>query len=245
MFKKTVEKFSNDGTPIYRISTNSRQSVGFNEPNAVDVDDDGNIYIADKDNDRVVVLTSSGEFSYSIGEKSSCTDPGCFNEVVDLDVSNRKLFVADTNNARIQVFNSASGSFEYSIGGVTWGTGPDEFYSISGIAVDDNTGKIYVSEEYLYYIKVFSSSGAFEYTIGSGLDDDAPGSLYYPKQLAIDANSNIYVAENENQRVSVFTSDGTFQYSITNNFGASLGVDIDTDQNIYIQRSRVIRIFPK
>ncbi|ETR66930.1 MAG: PKD domain containing protein, partial [Candidatus Magnetoglobus multicellularis str. Araruama] len=112
---RTVQKFSNDGTPVLRIAQTSFQKGGLNDPIDVDVDDDGNIYVIENGGNRVSVFTSSREFAYSIGTGDMTSDIGGFNYPMDIDVSNGKIYVADSNNTRIQVFNSASGAYEYSI----------------------------------------------------------------------------------------------------------------------------------
>jgi len=109
------------------------------------VDDDRNIYVIENGGNRLSVFTSSREFAYNIGTGDSSSLTGCFDYPMDIDVSNGKIYVADSNNTRIQVFNSASGAYEYSIGG-NWGNGPYSFDWISGLGVDDNTGKLYVSD---------------------------------------------------------------------------------------------------
>jgi sugar lactone lactonase YvrE len=228
-----VQKFSNDGTPIYRIAKNSYQQGALADPIDVDVDDDGNIYVIENGGNRLSVFTSSREFAYSIGTGDYSSLTGCFAYPMDVDVSNGKIYVADSNNTRIQVFNSASGAYEYSIGG-NWGNGPYSFDWISGLGVDDNTGKLYVSDEANNIIRVYSSSGTFEYTIGTGSNGDGPGDLNEPQCITIDDDSNVYVPEAGNHRISVFTSDGTFQYSVTNDFGYPREVAIDNDGNYYV-----------
>ncbi|MBF0449989.1 MAG: 6-bladed beta-propeller [Candidatus Magnetomorum sp.] len=228
-----VQKFSNDGTSIYRIAQISYQPGAVNDPIDVDVDEDGNIYVIENGGNRLSVFTSSREFAYSIGTGDNSSDISGFNYPMDIDVSNGKIYVADSNNTRIQVFNSASGAYEYSIGG-NWGNGPYAFDWISGIGVDDNTGKLYVSDSGNNIIKVYSSSGVFEYTIGTGNNDDAPGDLNEPQCITIDDDGNIYVPEGENHRISVFTSDGTFQYSVTHDFGYPREVAIDRNGNYYV-----------
>ncbi|KPA11983.1 conserved hypothetical protein, secreted, partial [Candidatus Magnetomorum sp. HK-1] len=229
-----IHKFSNSGTPLLRISTGGVEEGDLSEPVAVDIDSNGNIFILDQNIQRISVFNSSEAFSYSIYYTGDSNDPGVLNYPQDMDLSNGKIYVADTSNLRIQVFNSSSGAYEYSIN-----CGSD----VSGIKVDDNSGKIYASLASLNVVQVYSSSGNFEYTIGSGNSDDAPGSLGYPMSLDIDSDGNIYVAEYDNDRVSVFSNAGVFQYSITNNFDYPADVVIDNDNNIYVLDDNSIHVF--
>ncbi|KPA16221.1 hypothetical protein MHK_003572, partial [Candidatus Magnetomorum sp. HK-1] len=221
----SIHKFSNDGTPIFRLASSGFAPGDLSGPSAVDIDSNGNIFILEKSNARISVFTSSEAFSYSIYYTGSSNDQGVLNYPDDLDVSSGKIYVADTFNSRIQVFNSSSGAYDYSIdcGGMP-----------KGIKVDDSSGKIYASIEASDIIKVYSNSGNFEYTIGSGNSDDAPGSIDGPQSMDIDSDGNIYVAESNNKRVSVFSSAGIFQYSITYNFDYPIDVAVDNDKNIYV-----------
>ncbi|KPA09816.1 NHL repeat containing protein, partial [Candidatus Magnetomorum sp. HK-1] len=221
----SIHKFSNDGTPIFRLGGSGVAPGDLSGPAAVDIDSNGNIFILEKYNARISVFTSSEAFSYSIYYTGSSNDQGVLNYPDDLDISNGKVYVADTFNSRIQVFNSSSGAYDYSIdcGGMP-----------KGIKVDDSSGKIYASIEASDIIKVYSNSGNFEYTIGSGNSDDAPGSIDGPRSMDIDSDGNIYVAESNNDRVSVFSSSGVFQYSITYNFDYPIDVAVDNDKNIYV-----------
>jgi Uncharacterized conserved protein len=112
--------FTAQGVYNYSIGTGS-SGCGqgqFFAPNDVTVDSSGKIYVADSANNRIQVFTASGSFEYSIG-KSDCTSGtniGEFDNPGGIYVdSSGKIYVADSDNDRIQVF-TASGVFDYSIG---------------------------------------------------------------------------------------------------------------------------------
>ncbi|ETR65287.1 MAG: hypothetical protein OMM_06092 [Candidatus Magnetoglobus multicellularis str. Araruama] len=73
-------------------------------PYDVTVDSNGNIYVCEFYNHRVMVYTASGDFSYSIGTGESSNALGSFHYPNSIEVdSNGKIYVCEQNNHRIQV----------------------------------------------------------------------------------------------------------------------------------------------
>ena len=85
----------------------------FNAPTSIDVDDRGYIYVADSGNDRVSIYDSLGMYVEDIGSRDCSTKIlshpeyylGQFCTPMGVAVENRKLYVADTWNHRVQVFD--------------------------------------------------------------------------------------------------------------------------------------------
>jgi DNA-binding beta-propeller fold protein YncE len=78
--------------------------VFLNKPSDIAFDSDGNIYVADGGNFRIVKYSKTGDTVEFFGEKGS--EPGQFNFPHSLIVDeNGRLLVADRENKRIQIFN--------------------------------------------------------------------------------------------------------------------------------------------
>jgi sugar lactone lactonase YvrE len=121
----------------------------FNQPNDVAVDSNGTIYVADEGNDRIQVFNSNLQYVRTIGGGGTGSDFGHFDGwgphhlAVD---SQGRLYVVDSGNQRVQVFDNFANSNAYltTIGGA-WGTEPGRFSNILGIAIGPDDS-VYTSE---------------------------------------------------------------------------------------------------
>lgn len=136
-----VIKYSPDGRELMRLGEAGVAGDGpnqFSGPTDVAVAEDGSIYVTDghetDSNHRVMKFSAAGEFLMSFGEFGS--EPGQFNVPHAIAIDSRgRLFVADRDNNRIQIF-AADGTFIDQ-----W----TEFGRPSGIAIaTDDT--VYVSD---------------------------------------------------------------------------------------------------
>jgi hypothetical protein len=144
------------------------------------------------------------------------------------------IYVADSENHRIQVFDS-SGYFLFEVG--TYGTGNGQFNFASGVAVD-STGKIYATDKNNNRIQVFDSSGYFLFNFGTYGSGD--GQFDLPTGVAVDSTGKIYVAEQDNNRIQVFDSTGKFLFRFgyfglgNGQFDLPYGVAVDSTGKIYV-----------
>jgi DNA-binding beta-propeller fold protein YncE len=144
-----------------------------------------------------------------------------------------KIYVADTGNHRIQIFNP-DGTFLRQFGslckldthqgcqpapqGAAGGEGQGQFNEPWGIAVGKD-GSIYVSDTWNHRIQKFDKDGKFVTMWGifeaTGGELGNPNAFYGPRSLTIGQDGNLYVMDTGNKRVQIFTPDGVF----VNNFG--------------------------
>jgi DNA-binding beta-propeller fold protein YncE len=114
------------------------------------------------------------------------------------------LYVADTNNHRIQKFDS-NGNFLLKWG--TQGTGDGQFYTPESIAVD-GSGNVYVTETSNHRIQKFDSNGNFLLKWGSY--GGGNGQFTGPNRLAVDSSGNVYAIDRYTSRVQKFDSNGVY-----------------------------------
>jgi sugar lactone lactonase YvrE len=185
--------------------------------NDVDCDSDGNVYVLEYD--QVIKLSPSGGLLGRWGSYGSAD--GQFNSAQGLDVYGSKVYVADSGNDRVQVFDLDGGFIEKFGEPADAPALPRQFQYISDIAV--NGDSIYVLDKYDYSVKRFAidSPHGFLDRFG-GWDLLAPGSLSSPVSAALDDLGNVYVADDYRNTVEKFNPRGQFRARI-----GGLGTDSD------------------
>ena len=106
---QTVRKMTQDGKTLMTIGTLDQageDAAHLNQPNDVAFAPNGDIFISDGyGNDRVAVFDKSGKFLRAWGKLG--THPGEFSQPHSIAVDSRsRVYVADRNNARVQVFSA-------------------------------------------------------------------------------------------------------------------------------------------
>ncbi len=102
-----IQRFSPKGKFLYTWGKRGTDEGQFNYPRKIAIDKKCNIYVADTRNFRVQKFTSEGRFLEKLGAKGSL--PGKMNSPHALAVNAKgtRLYLADTDNDRIQLFQMA------------------------------------------------------------------------------------------------------------------------------------------
>ena len=192
----------------------------------------------------------------------SGTGPGQFTypRAVAVD-SEGRIYVADSGNNRVQVFNS-DGTFlrqwgstcKLDTGEGCQGDGRGQFNEPWGIAVDKD-GNVYVSDTWNHRIQKFDNQGNFVTMWGqfgsTGGELGQTGLLYGPRSLEIGQDGNVYVMDTGNKRVQAFAPNGEFvaQYGgsgvVEGRFDEPVGLGQDAAGNWYVADTwnRRIQVF--
>ena len=115
----------------------------------------------------------------------------------------------------------------------------------TSVAVDSQSN-VYVADEWLNRISVFTKDGDW---IGKwGTPGSGDGEINRPSGLAFDGNDNLYLVDSLNDRVQVFTKEGKFlskwgsSGSGDGDFNIPWGIEIDKNGDVYVADWRNDRI---
>lgn len=214
----------------------------FEEPSAIAIGPNGNVYVADRGNHRVQVFTPFGAFVTAWGD--SGVGDGQFNSPRDITVDfDGNVYVADYFHDRIQVFDE-SGSFLFKWG--TTGTGNGQFKAPRGVHADDSC-HVYVSEDGFPNKRVQKFSCDSTYVLEWGSLGSGDGQFASPRDITTDENFRVYVTDTVNDRVQVFDTAGNFIDSFGSSgsgdgqFALPIGVACEAGQ-LYVSDSNNNRI---
>lgn len=212
------------------ISSNS-----LNSPFCVRVDSNGNVYICDTNNNRVLFYTSTSTTATRVyGTSGSFTTPGTGSassttlsnpQDITFDGSGN-LYISDSGFNRILIFNGASTTATSVIGQTsltssTAGCTISNLNSPVGLFMNFD-GSLYVADgnsRVLTFrngsaIRVYGENGSFT-TCSTNNGGVSANSLYYPKSVALDSNGYVYISDTFNHRVLFYGNAGTTTGGVT------------------------------
>ena len=204
-------------------------SSALHRPTGIVVDFQGNIFISDTGNDRVVKCDEKGRFVDEIGGFGSGV--GEFNRPTYLASDNGlNLYVVDAQNKRIQRLDrnlNFISAIEIQGDGDFAGLGLPE-----GIALTPS-GEIVISD--IEADLLIQLSGFSEYKTTYGGFGEMEGGLRDPLGVFVDRNGDIYVADSRNDRVAGFDQFGNFLRSLGEKvLNDPAGVAVGRDGAIYV-----------
>jgi tripartite motif-containing protein 71 len=175
----------------------------------IEADDSDNIYVASKFRDKMLKYDSDGILLLEWGSQGNGN--GQFRRPNDVAINRARgwIYVADSENLRVQVFDT-NGIFKFKWG--SSGTGDGQFKGSRGplgIAVDQNSEEVYVTDSDARRMQKFDKDGNFLMEWGS--TGTNAGEFRWPRNVDVDnSNGNVYVVDGDNERIQVFDSSGNF-----------------------------------
>ena len=216
-----------EGKKVRSFGTRGTKEGQFTYSRGVAITNDEHILVTDEH--RLQKLTFDGVCVQSVGSSIQLE----FNTPRGITVhpTTGLVFVADSYNNRIQVFNSDL-TYAHSIN-----LHGDKQFDLPFDVSLDSDGFVYVAEWGNNCITKLTRTG--EYITRFGSKGYAPSQLLYPSSLTIN-NNLVYVSEWDNHCVSVFDTKGTFLHcfgkrgSGEGEFKSPYGITTDTFGNLYV-----------
>ncbi len=198
--------------------------------------------VKDNDADAPGIAYAANTENYTFVTKwgNQGTGDGQFNKPTDIaiDPSSNDIYVVDSQNHRVQVFDSTGKNITPPWGSGSQGTGDGQFSSPSGIAIDPSSRNVYVFDSGNSRIEKFTSDGTFltSWSVGSGV---LSGSTYLP-DISIDTGGHVYFTQTLNNTFEIHSVDGSL-IAKTGSSGLREGqfdnptsIAVDGSNNVYV-----------
>ena len=213
--------YDTNGKRKTTIGSQGSGQLQFQSPHGIAINHD-EVYVAEYGGDRIHKFTTSGSFLSTFGEHGD--EIGCFSNPHDVKISpNGKIFVADTDNCRIQVFD-----LDWSIVSVIDGKNISggSFKGPMGLAFN-LLGNLVITEHECHSLTVLSQRGHFirKFEHGSNLN--------YPAGIAIDGAGYILVVNYNPGSLSIFDENGKFVHSVRG-FSYPFGIDVSPEGCVWV-----------
>ncbi|UCF90056.1 MAG: NHL repeat-containing protein [Desulfobacterales bacterium] len=210
---------------------------GADQPSDIAIAPNGDTYLVDGVNNRIIVLDSAGGWKLAFGTQGK--GQGEFEYPLGIDISDEgRVFIADSGNHRIQVFD-LNGQFLYKF---EIGAGPGEKPPDPvDVLVSKLKGYIYVSDNDNHKIRVYDQRGIFQFEWGNF--GEQPGEFRYPGILAVNEFNQVFVVDVLNTRVQKFDPFGNFITDIgawgvlPGKFFRPKGVAVDKKNRVFVSDS--------
>lgn len=251
---RTVDRYGLDGAFQMEFGGSSRYTY----PSYPAVASDGRVFVADSRSHRISVVNSTtGAEIFRFGTQGSGSTQfrtprgiafchGCGTGGADL------LFVADSGNARVQVWNVLQGgttassvSYVRTIGGKGTAESPEPGTfgpagNLRGIAVDEVNDWVYVVDATNGFTSKFSLDGTYLTRFGG----KGTGVGRFPsggRGVTVDTQGRVWVADLAQFRVHIFSSSGQYLSQIPQppqppplgGFNTASDVAVDEQGNIW------------
>ncbi len=207
-----------------------------NHPTGVTVDSAGNVYIADRDNNRVRRVGTDGIITTVAGTGDAGDNPdGTLSTIAQLSSpsavaadANGNVFIADSGNHRVRYITGNMALRGVNIPGL--GT--------PSYVLPDAFGNLYVAD---------STNGTIVEVMAGGGIATIASNLKSPRGLALDAGGNLYVAEMDAAHVKKIGAGGQIALIAEGLWNIPRSVAVDASGNVFVVDTglqQVYRISP-
>jgi gliding motility-associated-like protein len=230
-------------------STNATGTLAsFNDLMGVATDPQGNIYVADGNNNLIRKITTAGVVTTFAGSgvagavNGTGTAASFYQPTGLASDASGNIYVADQNNGLIRKITPAGVVTTLAGGGVgTWGknadgsqfTGPVDGFNPAAVAVDSH-GNVYVADYYTYGVLKITPAG-----VVSGFSINFGTNFSYAFGIAVNSSGSIIYVADDSNRIFTVTSTGVLSVlagsgSVGNGNGTGTGATFNNPNNISV-----------
>ena len=242
--KGTITTFAGNGGDGYSGDSGPATKAQLSKPFGLALDKKGNLYIADRENNRVrkvnpqgIITTVAGDggffFMGDNGPSYRASIAGPTGVVVD---KNGILYIADRNNNRIRsvdtqgMIRTVAGTGQQDYNGESEIARDTNLYLPFGMALDQD-GKILIIDRSHYRIRrIDLRRGSIETVAGNGVKmfagDGGPATgakLSFPHGIAVDKKGNVIISDKGHYRIRRVSPDGIIQTIAGNGIRGNIG----------------------
>lgn len=216
-----IQIFSSSGAYLHTIGMTGSAGTAnnrFHGPRHIAIY--GNtLYVADSGNHRVQLFDVSNPLSptyvATIGVTGqSGSDNSHLGSPSGVAADTSYIYVADTWNNRVQIFNRATRAYAATMGG-TQGAGNYQFFGPSDVAVDA-AGNIYVADFVNTRVQQFNSSRSYVRIYGTTGAPYLTDGYHYnsPSGVAAAADGSLYITEDSGHRLIKLNAAGQLEWTV-------------------------------
>jgi sugar lactone lactonase YvrE len=188
------------------------------EPGKIDIDSQGNLYIADTGNNRIQKWEYGGLTGTTVAggnglgsELNQLYNP--FGIAVDNDGT---IYVSELSNHRVTKWSVGVSEGEIVAGGNGEGSDPDQLAIPMGIAINKN-GDLFVADTYNHRVQLWEKGAIEGKTLISGKDFDPAYQINYFSGISIVDDTFLYITDYQQKRIIRYHIDsGTYEIISTN-----------------------------
>ncbi len=245
-YNNRIRIYDNTGTHLTDFGSQGTGPLNFNQPTHIALT--GNLlYVADRSNHRVQILNVADVYNISyvatLGTGSAGSANGQFNRPQGVAVNTSYIFVADSNNNRVQVFNNTPpygyvtkfGSYGSAHGQLDWPT---------DVAVD-SVGNVYVADTNNHRIEKFTSAYSYNLTYGTTDVPYVTDAFHYnnPSGVALTPDGSVFISEGRGRRIMKLNGDGTQVWTVgtpgvsledNSHFGWPSAIAVGPDGRVFV-----------
>jgi len=247
-----IRKYDPQGNLVLEIGSSGNAPGQFSRLRAISIDQNGNIYAADKTTqlsvfDAAGTLLWNNQATITTGNNYLINPQGMSRDVAG------NIYVADTGRRQILIYD-ASGNYLRSIGpsGPGWNFGSNVAVTVAA------DGSIFVlmrhqTETLIGFNQVFKFTNAGDFISSWGAKGRAPGELWEPQGMTIGPTGNILVAGFQGHNIVTYDQQGNLVEEFNGHniqpgeFAHVRGAVVGENANLYVTDfwNQLVQVFDR